>query len=340
MKKVLRIIAGFLIFLLIFFLAGEAVCRVFVLSNDTFPVDFIEDPFLPYRYKPGSRTVSLHGIPININSLGLRDKECDQRKGEKAYRILVLGDSSTLGYGIRIEETFSERIEEILIRTDTASYEIINAGVSGYNTRDELNYLVHYGLDLHPDMVIMGLMTNDFTVRSLELDIKNGIGIGSGSNLRLSPAVKKILRRSKLYVFLAWARVEIRHRYKKRDFTKAEKTSDLGELWTSYSKVVDRLVSVCADNKMPLFIIAIPSREEVLRGEYDKQEFIEKMRLKARDRYVFIDMLPVFSNSRGPNNADNLYVKRDSCQPAPKGHKLIAEEIILNTEFQRYIRRV
>src|SRR5262245_15661592 len=61
-------------------------------------------PGLFYENKPG---VDLDvGVPVRINSLGLRGGEIARPKPKGTWRVLVLGDSVAFGWGVREEETF------------------------------------------------------------------------------------------------------------------------------------------------------------------------------------------------------------------------------------------
>jgi lysophospholipase L1-like esterase len=73
---------------------------------------------------------------------------------------------------VRLEHSFAQRLERMLNGRGDRVYEVVNAGHNGFNTRDELAFLLNYGLALDPDMVICGYMGNDFTMDSLRLEIE------------------------------------------------------------------------------------------------------------------------------------------------------------------------
>jgi hypothetical protein len=49
-----------------------------------------------------------------VNNIGLRGHNVDMVKGLNIYRILMLGDSLTMGKGVQDDETFSSILEESL----------------------------------------------------------------------------------------------------------------------------------------------------------------------------------------------------------------------------------
>ncbi|MEM7350220.1 MAG: GDSL-type esterase/lipase family protein [Acidobacteriota bacterium] len=98
-------------------------------------------------------------IAVRFNGRGLRDRDYPDERVADKNRILVLGDSFAWGYGVAQEETFSERLEATL-----PDVEVINAGVSGYSTDQELRWLEAEGLRYQPDLVILTMAGNDDTL--------------------------------------------------------------------------------------------------------------------------------------------------------------------------------
>lgn len=76
--------------------------------------------------------------------------------GRPRARVLLLGDSFTEGLAVGSALTFAARLEELLPRVD-----ILNSGVAGYGTVQELIYLREEGLGLDPDEVLLMFFDND-----------------------------------------------------------------------------------------------------------------------------------------------------------------------------------
>jgi hypothetical protein len=97
-----------------------------------------------------------------INSNGFRNNhDYDYKKTVDTLRILSIGDSHTLGYEVSQEETFSSQMEMMLAK-DSIPNIVLNAGVSGFGTAEELVYLENEGIKYKPDFVILGFCRNDF----------------------------------------------------------------------------------------------------------------------------------------------------------------------------------
>jgi len=124
-----------------------------------------EDQLLHHSLIPGSNCRSKTkewDINFSVNSLGLRDYEYSLKKPESVFRILMLGDSFTEGYGVELEETFSKLLEKKLNIDKKKKFEVINAGVTGYSPLLEYQYLEKKGLQFQPDLVILNFSMTDF----------------------------------------------------------------------------------------------------------------------------------------------------------------------------------
>jgi len=82
---------------------------------------------------------------------------------EKAYRILILGDSLTEGYGIPPTDAYPHLLQEKLninLPTDSQPYEVINGGVTGSTTSGGATR-IDWHLKSPPDFLIIALGGND-----------------------------------------------------------------------------------------------------------------------------------------------------------------------------------
>ena len=121
------------------------------------------DPVLGWRSKPNVRLGEW-----STNSLGARGKtDYPYARDPLEKRIVVIGDSFAFGIsdappGVSDEETYASRLEQLLPET-----EVINLGIGGYGTDQILLMLKEEGIRYHPDLVIVGVVTDDFD-RNLE----------------------------------------------------------------------------------------------------------------------------------------------------------------------------
>lgn len=82
-------------------------------------------------------------------------------------RVVIMGDSFNMGWGLRLEDRVSDRLETLLNREGPARYEVVNAGIPSGDF-PELYYKYREILPLKPDILILGMTLND-TLRKPEL---------------------------------------------------------------------------------------------------------------------------------------------------------------------------
>ena len=117
------------------------------------------DSLLGWAQNPGTSVTFAgrdYSVNVEINSQGLRDQEYSIDKSSKK-RMLILGDSFGWGFGVEVNERFSEVIEE-----RHPDWEIINASVSGYGTDQQFLYLRERGVTYKPDAVVLVMSGTDF----------------------------------------------------------------------------------------------------------------------------------------------------------------------------------
>jgi lysophospholipase L1-like esterase len=114
---------------------------------------YVEDWALGKRLRPGFKGDDA-GSYVEINSRGMRDREYELQKTPGTTRILALGDSWTFGVGMAPEQTWPKRLEALLGGAERV--EVMNSGVSGYETYNEAIYYEELKVFEH-DLVLVGL---------------------------------------------------------------------------------------------------------------------------------------------------------------------------------------
>jgi hypothetical protein len=118
------------------------------------------DDRIVYELRPGTRARYL-GQPVRINALGMRDDETSVRKPPGRFRILALGDSHLFGWAVGQDDSFAQQLEQRLEALAPGRFEVLNAGVPGYNTVMEARYLELNVDALAPDLVLVHYVDND-----------------------------------------------------------------------------------------------------------------------------------------------------------------------------------
>ena len=101
---------------------------------------------------------------VRVNSDGLRDREYARRKPPNTLRIAVLGDSYAEALQVAEEDGFTSVVERRLGGCPALggrAVEVINFGVSGYSTAQELLTLRRKVWAYEPDVVLLMVTTNN-----------------------------------------------------------------------------------------------------------------------------------------------------------------------------------
>ncbi len=121
--------------------------------------DKLADEHLLFRHKP-SWERRYGDVLVTYNERGLRDRPI-LPKAEGEFRILALGDSVTFGWGVQQDQVFTSRLEQLLPGRLQRPARVINSGVGGYNTVQEVTYFKREGITLQPDLVLLTYVVND-----------------------------------------------------------------------------------------------------------------------------------------------------------------------------------
>ena len=153
------------------------------------------DPDIGVRLIPGARgraTCSSYRVTYAVNEQGLRDDTYPEKRPPDTFRVLVLGDSFVFGHGVERHEIFTEVAERDLNAKGTKA-EIINAGVFGYGTDNELLWFdAELQHAFRPDLVYVLVYPNDCGDNEshgfFSLEEQSGNAGLSGIKVRLEPS--------------------------------------------------------------------------------------------------------------------------------------------------------
>jgi GDSL-like Lipase/Acylhydrolase family len=124
---------------------------------------FEADPYTGFRLKPFGSGHFQMDIPAVANSQGNRDVEVPLKKPPGVFRILVLGDSFTVGANVRQEEAYPKALERRLVGLYGPKVQVVNTGVGGWDPFQYAQYFEHYGVQFEPDLVLVGFFVGNDT---------------------------------------------------------------------------------------------------------------------------------------------------------------------------------
>ena len=98
---------------------------------------------------------------VNSDASGLRAPFHSIEKPEGAFRILLLGCSTTFGWGVADEETLPAQLESILRARGHHQVEIINGGQPGYTSFQGKRFYEEVASKYNADFVFLGYVIQD-----------------------------------------------------------------------------------------------------------------------------------------------------------------------------------
>lgn len=303
----------------------ELLVRALPVAIDSFPAIYQAHPVRRFELRPLGRGRSYRGVTYAINAEGFRDAPYARAKSP-AYRVLVLGDSVTMGYGVPQDATYPKALERML-RSGGAgsSYDVMNGGVNGYNTAQEVSLLMDKGLAFAPDLVVVGVLSNDFAGEPTPFHVVNGALVDPSSS-GLPQWLKQGLRHSALYWFLGQLRTG---RLAGREPDGVRGVRDDGAFeqgWMAYREHLERLVAVTRARGAALLVCYIPGRAELVTGRAS-EPFRSVVAGFLRDQRVpWVDL---FGAWRAAGTAPSrLFLPTDPVHLTPQGHARVAEALL------------
>jgi len=131
----------------------EILIRTFVSPPSSGPALSLIDREAPYVF-------SLNPEHSEISSQGFRDLEVKIPKPSGVKRILVLGDSLAYGLFVPRQKNFSRLLERFFQEKDEP-VDVVNTGVNGYTTYNEVRFFESEGARYEPDIVVLAFCFND-----------------------------------------------------------------------------------------------------------------------------------------------------------------------------------
>ncbi|MBI3958949.1 MAG: SGNH/GDSL hydrolase family protein [Chloroflexi bacterium] len=140
----------------------------------------VPDPVTGWSHIPNSvgrafNPLYEYDAQVAFNSRGIRGPESlGYAAAEDVYRVLLLGDSFVEAVQVNDGETLGEQLRILLEEGLGQPVEVVNAGVSGFGTDQQLLWLREEGVKYAPDLVLLAVYPhNDFMNNAEALESAN-----------------------------------------------------------------------------------------------------------------------------------------------------------------------
>jgi hypothetical protein len=274
------------------------------------------------------------GIPVHIDSRGFRTQEFTVPKPANTFRILNIGDSVVFGWEVHQDETYGKQLEQLLNKTDPSKhYEVINAGIPGWNPEDERNFLLGEGLQYQPDLVILDLtIVNDIYGKTLTSTMSGGWSLFSWLRDHtygwpfLTTEFRFLLSRKQ-------GPEAIPVLNPPKEASAYFPLDENSPVWDHVWSFIAEMNQVCKNQNIDFVVVAFPTAFQLNSENHPDtpQKVFSKLADKAE--IPFIDLLPIYRQvceSASPGACEgykNLLFADVWMHPNPYGHSLAAKAI-------------
>lgn len=309
-KKLLTLLASTVITILLLELFS------FIYYSVVFPKSIvIIDSELGWIFT-GRRIQKGSGHILRFNSLGLRGGEIDLENGSR--KIVLLGDSVTMGQEVSEEKTFSGILSEKL-KSEKDNYEVINAGFAAYTLYQEKLAFNRIFADVNNLYLVVynfcgnDLMANEYVKKMIKEEYKN--------SLQLSKKYRPWLLKA-IYAFkeLRKRKIEAKSIIKDKWYYNLIETEPPDEVCWDF---MDNLIELknMVENKGGLFAISLlPPRGYFYFGEGDEDSIVFQM-IEEFGRENDILVIPTY-RAVYHNGDESQFI--DQAHLSEKGHSTVA----------------
>lgn len=252
-----------------------------------------------------NKTAILQKTEIRINNFGMRGNDLSLKDLENYDRkILILGSSVALGWGVDQKNTFSHIIEKKLNEQDVSSI-ILNAGVGNYNTKRYVSNYFENLKYLKPDEILILFFVNDTEI------LENNYNNFFIKNFQLAVLLWKYF-----ISFEEKLNIQNIEKYYLQKYENGFKGFE------DTKKNLIKLHEHCKNQNIKCSLILMPDINYL--NPYKLKFINNKMISFSKEIGLnYLDLLPFFENK----NSENLLNKYNDPHPNIIGHQIIAKAI-------------
>jgi lysophospholipase L1-like esterase len=264
------------------------------------------DPLIGHVHGP-NRKAHLMGVDIATNSKGLRDREIPYERTPGTLRVVMLGDSVTLGWGVRPEQTYSKLLEGMFAEKGIKA-EVVNTGVGNFKTVQEVEYFLTEARKYDPDFVVVTYSVNDAEILPPH-QAPNVFTRNCLSCMFIAGRFDTLLRR--LSAAPQWS-----------EYYLSLYQGGNGSGWLKSKEYFAKLRDYCEQHDVGVLIANVPEIHDV---QHYKLQAITDLAHKMADAngFEFVDTLDWMSTVE----SSKLWLSPGDPHPNLQGHQLIAQAI-------------
>lgn len=263
-----------------------------------------DNPVLGHEHIP-NRSAKLQNVEIRINDRGMRGEDFPPvEDGQR--RIMFLGSSATLGWGIEERETMSAQLAEMFEEEGLNNVTVMNAGIGNYNAKRYVELFLTKNTDLQPTDIVVNYYINDAEV----LEAGGGNVLIRNSELALTfwILVNRLMSQN-----------ESGHLY---EHYKNIYTPDF-QGYIDMKKSLEKLAVYAQKNGIRIYFMMMPEVHDLSNYKYN---FIhtEMKQIAESLGYIYVDALNPLQQV---DNTQSLWAMPGDPHPNALAHKIFAQTL-------------
>ncbi len=322
--------------LCLFFVCCDLLVAIAFPRFETRDPNFLMHPIRGWDSAPHHRSIA-DGATVLTDELGMRiDDECPSSEKQSGPSALFVGDSLTLGWGVKYRETFAARSIELLKQHHaTLKLHPRLGATAGYDTFQEAHWLEDIGLETNPSFVVLQFCLNDVCVSfDPERVWANRLAGGRfcpGPPLSWSGIGRGIymwnnLPRTNTGLSSIGAQVEW---FGITELLKSPESPRVCQAWDRVIVWLDRFEASCRAACVPMLLIYFPVTDQLSDPMKSRASQARLAEWSTRRGVVFVDMLPEYLRRTSDGNLACRTYFIDLTHPSVEGHR-VAGEVLAN----------
>lgn len=276
------------------------------------------------------------GKLYRTNSKGLRGPEYAERAASGTFRILVAGDSVTVGWGVDEEEAYPRRLQELLNQDPPAGpdgpqrFEVVNLGLAGVAADFASRRLRVFGESYHSDLDVYGFTLNDIFGRHYR---QLAVEKGSASYAALWRRALRFQESPSVLLRELWPRWIMllkrdfhqpdRERIARASLELEENYFRNPEAWADFQSALDEMAEAARARRVCGQVL-IHTHLTDLGDAHPYHAIYDRVGDAARERGLFVARsFPFFSG----RDEKELWVHAFDVHPNAEGHALLAQAL-------------
>ncbi len=287
--------------------------------NDVY---WIQDPDL--KEEPVSHRETGGTFHVTTDGQGVRWPLHTQKKPQDVFRILLLGCSTTFGWGVEDAETYPARLEALARDAGYEKLEVINGGQPGYTSFQGMWFWEEVARHYEPDLVVIGYVVQDAR-RAAYSDLSQAILTENASFLKYN-----LLYQWRLYLALKNLQGDVVIRTKERSETGEAGVFRVSE--RSFLKNLRTLRASVEATGANVVHFGFPLEREGYTAQHRR---LLRLESEAAD----VPFYDPSSDIEQASRAEQLYFEKDRGHPNAAGCDRIARGMLKFLESQQLLFR-